>query len=118
MSRRTSSPRRTISAILIALVIAFCFLNPLSQSSKFRISRRSQCDASEHCIASESDNSGIDGLPLSAAFASLKTEADGLKQNFEQLKVQGQNTVTENLLPKQSLWESRRTECGEGVQRN
>ena len=108
MLRSLPSVSRLIPALLTAfmtVVIIFRSLSP-SQSNQSPL-----CNDSGRCSAVEE----LIKPPSRQEFASLERKINQLSEDIEALKHQEK---PKELTPDQLLWESRRTQCGEGVVRN
>jgi len=103
MLRSLPSLSRLVPAVLIALVIATILFQSLSLKG-------GQCDENGQCSAEELNR------PLTRTeFYALEQKVKQLEGDIEHLKHQ---EPQKQLAPEEQLWESRRTECGEGVVRN
>ena len=103
MLRSLPSVSRLVPAILIALITATILFKSLSLKG-------GPCDENGQCSAEELNR------PLTRTeFYALEQKVKQLEGDIEHLKHQ---EPQKELTPEGQLWESRRTECGEGVVRN
>jgi len=114
---RSLPSSRIVPALLLCLVtflILVRVLFPTWEIDSLSAFDDSKCDDDGHCQADS-----LVKAPTRQEFVELQHTLDGLKSEVDRLKqVPQQKESGTELTPEQKLWESRRTECGEGVVRN
>ena len=108
MLRSLPSVSRLIPALLLTFITTIIIFKSLSSS---RSNQLDFCDANGQCAANEE----LIRPPSRQEFMSLEYKIKLLSEDIEALK---HREPPKELTPDQIIWESRRTECGEGVVRN
>jgi hypothetical protein len=112
MRRSLPSGMRVIPAFLITLLTTlflYRLIFPSHRSSVHLLSDK--CDVDGTC---EADDKDIKQPPTRSEFQALQNTVNSLRQDMESLKVPRPKELT----PDEQQWESRRTGCGHGVERN
>ena len=114
---RSLPSSRIVPALLLCIVtflILVRVLFPAWEINSLSAFDDTKCDADGHC---EPDS--LVKAPTRQEFVELQHTLEQLKSEVDKLKeVPHQKEPEKELTPDQKLWESRRTECGEGVLRN
>jgi hypothetical protein len=107
MLRSLPAVSRLVPAVLIALITATLLFKSLAY-------HRWHCDNGQCSI--DDDKEPEDTRPLTRAeFRALEQKLRELQDDIQHLK---HEPIQKQLTPEEQVWESRRTQCGEGVVRN
>jgi hypothetical protein len=114
MLRSLPSLSRFLPAILLTLIITIILYKSIFPTGR----HHHAFSSSDQCSPNDDNCDATDNLikpPSRQEFEILQHTLQSLKEDIEKLKVKEPPKI---LTPDEQLWESRRTECGDGVLRN